>query len=78
LPAAEVSLAAVTGRIENHQVNVDPTAVLSDQLNTNRSPVSLRALAPALQNPQRHRLAERTSVGRTTCGMASSPLLLLV
>jgi hypothetical protein len=56
LSAAEISLAAVPGRIENHRMNVDPTAALSDQLNTNRSPVSLKAIAPALQSAQRHRL----------------------
>jgi hypothetical protein len=56
LPAAEVGLAAVTGRVENDRVNVDPTAALSDQLHTNRSPVSLQAIAPARQNAQRNRL----------------------
>lgn len=30
LPAAEVGLAAVPGRVENHRVNVDPTAALRD------------------------------------------------
>jgi hypothetical protein len=57
LPAAEVDLTAVPGRIENHRMNVDPTATLSDQLNTNWSPVSLHAIPPPLQNPQCRRLA---------------------
>jgi hypothetical protein len=56
LTAAEVGLAAVPGCVENHWVNVDPTTALSDQLDTNRSPVSLHAIAPARQNAQRHRL----------------------
>ena len=56
LPAAEVVLAAVPGRVENHRVNVDPTAALSDQLNTNRPPVRFHAVASALQSAQRHRL----------------------
>src|SRR5687768_2775747 len=56
LPAAEVGLAAVPGRVENHRVNVDPTATLGDQLSTNWSQVSLHAVAPALQSAQCDRL----------------------
>jgi hypothetical protein len=52
LPAAEVGLAAMSGRVEHHRVNVDPTAALSHQLNTNWSPVSLYAVPPALQSAQ--------------------------
>jgi hypothetical protein len=56
LPAAEVGLAAVPGRVESHRVNIDPTAALGDQLQTHRSPISFYAVASALENPQRHRL----------------------
>jgi hypothetical protein len=56
LPATKVGLAAVPSRVENHRVNVDPTAALSDQLNTNWAPVSLQAVAPALQSAQCDRL----------------------
>jgi hypothetical protein len=54
LPPAEVGLAAVTGCIEDDRVDVDPTAALSDQFDTDWSPVSLHAVSPALQNAQRH------------------------
>jgi len=56
LPATKVGLAAVPSRVENHRVDVDPTAALSDQLNANWSPVSLQAVAPALQSAQCDRL----------------------
>lgn len=56
LPAAQAGLAAMSGRVEHHRVNVDPTPALSDQLNTNGSPVSFHAVAPALQSAQRDRL----------------------
>jgi hypothetical protein len=56
LPAAEVGLTAVTGWVENYRVNVYPTAALSDQFHTYRLPVSLHAIASALQNAQRDRL----------------------
>jgi hypothetical protein len=52
----QVGLAALPGCVENHRVNVDPTAAPSDQLNTNQAPISLKAVAPALQSGQRHRL----------------------
>ena len=45
MPAAEVGLAAVPGCVENHRVNVNPTAALSDQLNANRSLVTVHAVA---------------------------------
>jgi hypothetical protein len=56
MPAAEVGLATVPGCVENHRVNVDPTAALSDQLNTNRSPINFHAVASPPQSAQRHRL----------------------
>jgi hypothetical protein len=52
-PTAEVGLAAMTGCIDD-RVDVDPTAALSDQFDTDRSPVSLQAVSPARQNVQRH------------------------
>ena len=54
LPPAQVGLAAVTGCVEDDRVNVDPTTPLSDQFDTDWSPVSLHAVAPAPQNAQRH------------------------
>ena len=51
LSTADIGLAAVTGRVENHRVNIDPTAALGDELNTNRSPIGFHAVTPALQNP---------------------------
>ena len=56
LPAAEVGLAAVPGRVENHWVNVDPTTALTDQLHAHRSPISFYAVASALQSAERRRL----------------------
>jgi hypothetical protein len=56
LSTADVGLAAVPGRIEDHWVNVDPPAALSDQLDTDWSPVGLYAIAATLQDPERHSL----------------------
>jgi hypothetical protein len=54
LPAAEVGLAALPGCVEDDGVDIDPAAVLGDKLDTNRSPVSFHAVAPALQKAHRH------------------------
>jgi hypothetical protein len=40
LPPAQVGLAAVTGCVEDDRVNVDPTTPLSDQFDTDWSPIS--------------------------------------
>jgi hypothetical protein len=56
LPAAKVGLEAIPGCVEDHGVNVDPTATISDHLDTDWSPVSLDAIAPPLQNEQCRRL----------------------
>jgi hypothetical protein len=49
-------LAGVPSRVVDHRVNVDPTAALSNQLDADRSPVSLHAIAPTLESGQRKRL----------------------